>query len=88
MKKYFVLFLIILNSPTWADGIMSVTGQFISCDDAICKIKVDHAQIYHVKLKKLNQLQARELQLKKPGEFVSTSLPMAAVASVNDVKNK
>ena len=87
--NFFVFILIVTTIPTaGADGIMSVMGQLVSCDDTSCKIKIDHLQIYKVNLKKLTQMQARELKFKKSGEFVSTSLPMSAVVSVDDVKKK
>lgn len=75
-----------LSLSTSAGGLMSVSGQMVACDDEICKIKVDKAQIYQISLKKLSPLQQRELIAKKKDEMISTAFPMNAIIRVDDAK--
>ena len=82
MKQLIISFLL----SAFAGGIMSVSGQIVSCDDEICKLKVDKAQIYQISLKKLSLLQQRELSTKKKGESISTAFPMDAIIRVDDIK--
>lgn len=82
----FVFFVNVFVINALAGGIMSISGQKISCEDDICKIKVDKAQIYQISLKKLSPLQQRELSTKKKGDVVSAAYPMNAIVQVEDVK--
>lgn len=78
--------LMVIGNISSAGGMMSVAGQMVACDDEICKVKIDKAQIYQISLKKLSPLQKRELSAKKKGDMVSTAIPMNAIVHVDDVK--
>lgn len=84
MKLMILLFLI--GPQVFAGGVMSLTGQFMSCESTVCKVKVDQVQVYKINIKKLSLMQRHELKSKKNGDHVAMSVVMSSIEAVEDFK--